>query len=428
MARTEGSRHNGAGSVRLKGNTWYGRWHIGGVPVERSLGPARKPGSREGMTRGQAETKLRERMTETQSAPVTEKISVKDAGAAFVVRLQNRGRSKGHWEAVESHLRIHITTHKTFQTKPLDAITRRDVDAFISALLRKGLAPKTVRNIASSLHSVFELGRREGWCGANPVEFADLPAVPAKNELRFLTITELGAVLRDGLVIDMDYVTDPNVKPGERAQRADDAAMRRLERPLYLMAATTGLRMGELLELRWRDVDWLASRVRVVWNISRGVKKNPKGDTGRSIPLTADLLRELQAHSERSPYNGDDDLVFAHPNTGNNLDRSRVLKRWKRACKRAGVRQTRFHDLRHTWGTLLASKGANQRALQEWGGWDDPNTAKRYLNYAPAADEAEFFGSVFGGIVADPHKTPIDGDKQGQTRAHENGALEPKDH
>jgi integrase len=411
-------RYDGTGSVRQKGNTWYGRWHLDGAPTERSLGPVRKPGSRDGLTRAQAEAALREKMAATTAPPEGGAMTIVDAGAALVTRLENRGKSKGHWQAVESHVRVHLATYKPFESKTLDAITRRDVDTFISALTRKGLAPKTIRNIASSLHSIFELGRREKWNAENPVEFADLPDVPKHNELRFLTITEVGAVIRDGLAMEPGYVLAAT-SVRARNERELDYAMRALERALYLMAATTGMRMGELLELRWREIDWLAPRVRVIWNTSRGVRKNPKGDKGRSVPLTADLLSELQAHSERSAYSGDDDLVFGHPFLGTTLDRSRILKRWKKACDRAGVRQCRFHDLRHTWATLLASNGATQHALQEWGGWEDAKTAKRYMDYSPAADEATFFGSIFGGILAGPTPTiPPHTDLHDGTRSH----------
>jgi integrase len=64
-----------------------------------------------------------------------------------------------------------------------------------------------------------------------------------------------------------------------------------------------------------------------------------------------------------------------HPHTGNPLDRSQVLKRFKRYLKAAGIRTIRFHDLRHTFGTTVAASGkTNIRTLQEWMGHARPNS------------------------------------------------------
>jgi integrase len=114
----------------------------------------------------------------------------------------------------------------------------------------------------------------------------------------------------------------------------------------------TGLRQGELLALRWRDVDWLAGRVRVRRNYVRGEFGAPRSRrSSRSVPLADGLMAELDAQHRRSRFRGDDDLVFAHPLLGKPLDRSRLLKRFKPACSIAGLRGVRFHDLRHRTST-----------------------------------------------------------------------------
>ena len=121
-----------------------------------------------------------------------------------------------------------------------------------------------------------------------------------------------------------------------------------VERVLYLTAAMTGMRQGELLALRWMDVDWIAHRVRVRRNFVRGKFGTPKSKrSSRSIPLADDVARELELLFQTSSYQADEDLVFAHPHTGRPIDRSLLLKRFKAALTRAGVREIRFHDLRH---------------------------------------------------------------------------------
>jgi integrase len=129
----------------------------------------------------------------------------------------------------------------------------------------------------------------------------------------------------------------------------DDLA--RVDHALYLTAAMTGLRQGELLGLRWRDVDWPAQKVRVVRPYVRGKFRTPKSRLStRAVPMADRVGRELERVFDASAYQAEDDLVFGHPHTGHPLERSNLSKRFKRALKRAAVREIRFHDLRHTFG------------------------------------------------------------------------------
>jgi Phage integrase family len=84
------------------------------------------------------------------------------------------------------------------------------------------------------------------------------------------------------------------------------------------------------------------------------------------------------------------------PETGNPLDRSRLLKRFKVTAKRAGIREMRFHDLRHTFGTRMAAAGVALRTLQEWMGHRDFKTTLIYAAYQPGAGEAELVERAFG--------------------------------
>ena len=170
-----------------------------------------------------------------------------------------------------------------------------------------------------------------------------------------------------------------------------------MERPLYLVAAMTGLRQGELLGLRWLDVDWVASRVRVADSFTRGAFDSPKSHQGRSVPMADRLAGELERHFQRSAYVGENDLVFCHPQTGHVLDASKLRKRFARALERARVRQITFHELRHTFGTQMAAAGAPLRAIQEWMGHADAKTTEIYAHYAPDPTRgAAFAERAFG--------------------------------
>jgi integrase len=140
----------------------------------------------------------------------------------------------------------------------------------------------------------------------------------------------------------------------------------------------------------------MAHRVRVRRNFVRGKFGTPKSKrSSRSIPLADEVARELELLFQRSSYQSDEDLVFAHPHTGKPMDRSQLLKRFKSALKRAGVREVRFHDLRHTFGTRMAAAGVPMRTLQEWMGHRDFKTTLIYADYAPAANEAEVVNAAF---------------------------------
>jgi integrase len=146
----------------------------------------------------------------------------------------------------------------------------------------------------------------------------------------------------------------------------------------------TGLRRGELLALRWQDVDFNAGLVRVRRTYGRGEFGAPKTQrSSRAVPLADRVRDELEKHLERSAFQGELDLVFCHPTSGRVLDPSRVRKRFQAAARRAGLRPVRFHDLRHTFGTRMAAAGAPLRAIQEWLGHSDDRTTSIYADYAP---------------------------------------------
>jgi integrase len=164
----------------------------------------------------------------------------------------------------------------------------------------------------------------------------------------------------------------------------------------------TGLRMGELIALRWRDVDWPSSRIRVRRSHVRGEYVSPKSKRGsRSVPLADDLGAELDRHFQGSKFSAVDDLVFAHPVTGRPLDRSKVRKRFKDALRAAKVREIRFHDLRHTFGTRMAAAGTPMRTLQEFMGHPDFKTTLVYADYSPSEHERVWVEAAFSPDAAE---------------------------
>ena len=116
-----------------------------------------------------------------------------------------------------------------------------------------------------------------------------------------------------------------------------------IEPALYLTAAMTGLRQGELIALRWKDVDWKAGVVRVRKNFTRGRFGTPKSRRSqRAVPMPRRVSAALKALWRRSNYTADDDLVFGHPETGKPFDTSKMRKRFNAAISDAGVARLGF--------------------------------------------------------------------------------------
>jgi integrase len=209
-----------------------------------------------------------------------------------------------------------------------------------------------------------------------------------------------------------------------------DEKIAEVERVLYLVAAMTGLRQGELLGLHWRDIDWLAQKIRVVHPHVRR-KNSPKYDelfpskerrnrspksthSSRAVPMANRAGGELDRHYKASAFQGDGDLVFGHPITGAPLNRHEVSRRFKEALKRARVREVRFNDLRHTFGTRMAAAGVPMRTLQEWMGHADIKTTLIYAHYSPNPNEAATVNAAFA--TADEKTDDKTDDKLSETR------------
>lgn len=400
-------RGYGTGHLYTKSGAYYGRWRtVDGRMLNRKLGAIRAPGTREGLTRAQAERELR-RLQEAEAARPpraagAERQTVKDAADSLRRKLALEGARKSYLEGCESMQRVHIAPR--LGDRPLDKVTTSDAEAVAEAMLRAGLAPKTVRNLLAFLHAVFEHAIERGWTADNPVRRAARPkrrrATDANPDLQFLSVLELEAVVRalPDEVVHRRPAPTRRGRPGPSPPPPPDV-LGPVLRVLIRAAAMSGLRQSELLGLRWRDVDWHAQRLRVRSAFVRGEHSGEgKSDlsTSRSVPMATVLAAELDRWSQRTAYAGAEDLVFGHPQTGNPLDRSKVTKRFKAACAAAGVRPIRFQDLRHTFGTRMVAAGTPLRSVQEWLGHADSKTTQIYTHYAPSEREVEQVDAAFG--------------------------------
>ena len=372
-------RRYGSGSIVTRGDTYYGKWRASdGRQVMRRLGPVRPRGTRDGLTKSQAEAELRRIMGQPiMTVARSERRTIADLAEAHLAAKKNAGLKRTTIRGYRSLCEAHLVPY--FGERCIDRIGEDHIAAFDRHLLERGLNPQSRRNILGLLVAMFETAKKRGWVVNNAVAQYEKPRKSRSDtdgELRFLTLEEVEAVLR--------------------AMPSDPVGQ--VERVLVLAAAMTGMRRGELLGLRWKDVDWPARKIRVVRTYVGGKEDTPKSEASRrAVPLASRLAAELQLLHESSPYRGDDDPVFTHPSgTGLPLDASAVSKAFKRALRRASVREVRFHDLRHTFGTMMAaSPNVSMRTLQGWLGHADPATTAIYAHFAPSDHEAEWIEQAF---------------------------------
>ncbi len=361
--------------------SYYGSWYCGRRRVKRCIGSARRRGERNGgLTEQQAEAKLRDMIAAADAhaaeiEQLADRLTVAQVGAAFVKNAIRLGRKKGTIQDIESDIRAHYVPY--FGEKPFDEISYEDVEGLIASMERRGLAPKTIRDHVGTLSSfyTFAMAPKRRWAITNPCIGVDLPAAPEPEEIRFLTLEEVDLLLA-------------HVLPGLYADS---------DRELLLTAIMTGMRKGELVALRWRDVDWAAGRIRVRRNFARNEMTTPKSRRGRrSIPMTGELSAALAALHDRARRRRPDDLVFPHPETGDVQPKANITRRFRRYLIAADLDSAhRFHDLRHTFGTLMAAAGVPMRTLQEWMGHRDISTTQKYADYAPSAHEGEMVAAAF---------------------------------
>ena len=375
-------RSYGTGSLEQRSNadgsrSWVAVWREHGRKRKATLGRVRESG-RDGLSEKQAEVKFAQ-LRGQPSAPHArgEQLTVAEVSRRYLLASARGGKTRkpSTVENVESETRTHLVPF--FGERPFGGIDADDVADLVATLAAKGLAPKTIRNVLGTLSALFNFARspRRRWASTNPCDGAELPPLPDAEEIRFLTRPELGELVehaRRGIYHDLD-------------------------RALYLVAAMTGLRLGELLALRWRDVDWVAGVIRVRRNYVRGRYGTPKSRrSSRAVPMADEVGGVLDRLYQASSHRGDDDHVFAHPAHGGPIPKANVTRRMHKALADAGLDSTHvFHDLRHTFGTTMAAAGVPMRTVQEWMGHKHISTTERYADYAPRASEGEWITAAF---------------------------------
>jgi integrase len=281
---------------------------------------------------------------------------------------------------------------RAFGGRRLAGIDAADLRGFLAGLDREEISARTVNKHRQVLHAIFGYACRSDTFGLveNPVAAtAKRPEGGAKPIETFepAELEAIAAAARGGLHRPRpDHDFSAETRAEWRRVNEQDAA-------LFIVAAYTGLRLGELLALRFSDVDLDSSLVTVSRAMSAGVEESTKSRRFRPVPLADQAASELKRLSERGRFAASGELVFCRPD-GGPLDRSAVRSRFVRAQQKAGVKVRRFHDLRHTFGSLAIRK-FDVVAVKEMMGHSRLTTTERYLHSRPRKDDAAKLSSAF---------------------------------
>jgi integrase len=256
----------------------------------------------------------------------------------------------------------------------LQKLTPQDIQNLYAQKIRSGLKPRTVASIHNVLHKALSNAVRWGLVSRN---VASLVTVPRSERYEGQTLTSDQA----RQLIDM-------VK-GDRMET------------ILTLAITTGMRRGEILALRWSDIDFKNKVLYVRRTVSRAhgfgiVVNDPKTKTSRRKITLADFaLEALQEHRARLDQvrlqAGDkwceQGLVFPCA-TGGFTEPGYVYQRFQRMLKKIGFPQMRFHDLRHSAATILLVMGVPMKVVQELLGHSTiAMTADTYSHLLPSMQE-----------------------------------------
>ena len=335
------------GSIHRRGDSWTVRWRT-------ETADGRKQHSKGGFrTKKEAQEFLTDTMAAIRGGVFSEPTKV-TLGEFLIQRwLPARKLSlrPSTWSSYEVAINRHVLPH--LGGVQIQQLSPDRLDRFYADLSATGLAPKTVRNIHVMLHKALHDAMRKNLVPRNAAQAADPPRLSGTSQHAMRTWS-----------------------PEQLRGFFDGIATHRLAAG-YLLAATTGMRRGEVLGLRWSDLDFderhLHVRQTVLsvnYELTIGHPKTRRGE--RRITLDPETLRVLREHRTAQHHEKDllgsgyrdSDLVFAREN-GDPVHPDYFSQTFDRTVKRLGLPKIRLHDLRHTHATLGLKAGVPIKVMSD---------------------------------------------------------------
>ena len=339
-------RSNGEGSIRKrKDGRWEGRYTAGHDP---ETGKAIYKNVL-GKTQAEVREKLRQAITDAEKLDFS-KTGQYTVGQWMDIWFENYAKVKtrpSSHQTYRGYIEHHIKPH--IGDIPLNKLTTLDLQMLYKELLDdgrvvrkesrkqpRGLSPKTVRNINQIISSAMDQAIAQKLILTNPTNGCALPRVE-HQEMKTLSADQLSAFLRE----------------------AKESGVYEM----YYFELATGLRRGELLGLKWEDVDWHRRTIRVCRQVARingEIVEAPlkTKNAYRTISLGDGAMAVLETQEKKS----DDEYIFPSPN-GGPISPDSVQNMLNRVLKRAGLPKIRVHDLRHTFATLALQNGVDIKTV-----------------------------------------------------------------
>ena len=362
-----------SGTVKQRGNTWSYITDIGRDPITGK----RRQKTKGGFSRKKdAQAALRKIQTELDEERFVD--PSKESFSTYMEFWFTSHYQKRIKETTASSRKYlmdkHLIRENPFANKMLSKITTEDIDAFYNLKLDEEYSTSTIRKLHQLLNQAF--GQAVKWkkISFNPVINADPPSVK-KEEMKIWSFDEIDWFL--------------NQCKGERHYLT------------FLLAIYTGMRKGELLGLKWCDIDFGKKSIRIERSLSHIPNKGyrlftPKTKKSkRQVPIPDFLVKALKTHKEHQEtqkkrlgeHYHDQDLVIC-TEIGTLQDPRNVLRVMKRISVAANVTSIRFHDIRHTHASILISEGVDIVKVAARLGHSDPTiTLKNYAHLIPNQDD-----------------------------------------
>jgi integrase len=234
--------------------------------------------------------------------------------------------------------------------KKIDRITTATIETFITAKQKENISLGTLRKIMVTLNQIMAYSVRHRFIDFNPVREAERPKATGKvdgtHEMRILSPDQIRALIE----------AEPDQK----------------YRTLYLTAIMTGARQGELLGLRWSDVDLDKKQLHILRTFNHGRYFEPKTKGSiRKIDMAPVVVKELASWKLASGGRGED-LVFPSGDGTPLICHNMKNRHFFPALKAAEIEAIRFHDLRHTYASLMLAQGENVKYIQTQLGHSSP--------------------------------------------------------
>lgn len=273
----------------------------------------------------------------------------------------------------------------------LESITTQRIDNWRVELVAaggiadsEGLSARTINKYLGVMHSILRRAQRTYGLAANAAAWAERQPVTRSGDFDVLSAAEVEALAR---AARKGHHRKPPKHPTGLEWRAKLRQQDQQDAAIFLTAAYAGLRLGELRSLRWRDLDFGKRLIHVRHSYVMRNEDAPKSGRVRSVPMIDQVAAALDQLSRRNGWTGEEDLVFVSP-TGEHIEDSALRRRFYAALQAAGLKHIRFHDLRHSFGTL-AVQVFPLTDVKAYMGHADIATTMIYVHHVPQNDAAE---------------------------------------